>query len=579
MATQRPVSSWRVRVVVLGGCLSLLPMMAVGFGSEWLLLHFVVVHLMYCLCSLMGGYWSSNFTTANNSANVSNCSLIDKEKLFPKSSIPVHSASELLTSIGPNTESIANAYVSKTPDMRLAKKSNGASSKSSKNGNSMLGHGSTGTGTASKSNATSNSTAGCGLSGGDVKCVVTSSRRSESSSLSGSSQTLAGRRSSFGWIRVQVLSQVMALLFMVAFCFSLVVQAIQRLAAPNDVPLPGPQLAPLAVCVLTLLVHLGAVVLTGGFSRLQAVLLWPDTASHTGSHWLFRCCCSVGRDMFAALMTLPLLLCAHYSERLTGVGDWPQRYADPVLVLVAVFLLLWWSTSVATTSSRLLLQAQPVASQLSAGRLVEKLLAGRHVIGVHELHVWQLTPALTVLTAHVLLHHHLLQLPEGEAAVNQLLGELTIKLQQLGVAQIALQPEFGANSSSSCFASSDAGISVVSDAKSQKCLLDCSIERCKEARCCLPVKISADDSLFQASDADVESRVGAGIDSIQPTSPDCRCSDESEFVTVDLSSRRASSATTAEAKMSVAGNTCHPNSGTPSKIATSYINRAFEQTL
>ncbi len=73
--------------------------------------------------------------------------------------------------------------------------------------------------------------------------------------------------------------------------------------------------------------------------------------------------------------------------------------ADPIATLVVVALMLRAAWSLLGASGRILLEAAPANVDLDE---VRRHLAGiEHVVGVHDLHVWTLSSALPVLSAHV----------------------------------------------------------------------------------------------------------------------------------------------------------------------------------
>ncbi|MCY3839208.1 MAG: cation diffusion facilitator family transporter, partial [Gammaproteobacteria bacterium] len=78
--------------------------------------------------------------------------------------------------------------------------------------------------------------------------------------------------------------------------------------------------------------------------------------------------------------------------------DW--RYADPILALVVVAILVRGAWRVLRDAARILLEAVPQGVDINAVRSALTQIAG--VVDVHHVHVWALTGDKPVLTLHAL---------------------------------------------------------------------------------------------------------------------------------------------------------------------------------
>jgi len=88
------------------------------------------------------------------------------------------------------------------------------------------------------------------------------------------------------------------------------------------------------------------------------------------------------------------------------------RRADPAVSLLVVALMLRASWQLLSASGRILLQGTPAAMDLDeVRRHIHEL---PEVVSVHDLHVWTLTSALPVLSAHVVISDRCLS--DGSAA-------------------------------------------------------------------------------------------------------------------------------------------------------------------
>jgi zinc transporter 1 len=83
----------------------------------------------------------------------------------------------------------------------------------------------------------------------------------------------------------------------------------------------------------------------------------------------------------------------------------PGQYrflADPICTLLITVFIMYTSIPLVRHASMLLLQPVPTSIQL--GELRSSLLAVKHVLQVHELHVYSLTARQNVGSVHVILY-------------------------------------------------------------------------------------------------------------------------------------------------------------------------------
>jgi cobalt-zinc-cadmium efflux system protein len=74
--------------------------------------------------------------------------------------------------------------------------------------------------------------------------------------------------------------------------------------------------------------------------------------------------------------------------------------ADPVASLVVAAVMVWTGARLVRAAGRVFLEAAP--SDIDPHALGEELAAFDGVAEVHDLHVWEIGPAETALSAHVL---------------------------------------------------------------------------------------------------------------------------------------------------------------------------------
>ncbi|GLH00852.1 Putative zinc transporter protein DDB G0283629 [Gryllus bimaculatus] len=79
------------------------------------------------------------------------------------------------------------------------------------------------------------------------------------------------------------------------------------------------------------------------------------------------------------------------------------RWADPACTLLCCILVLGTSIGVARDAVIVLLEACPSIPALQPAALVMRLRSVEGIRGIHDLHVWSLTPGQSALTAHLII--------------------------------------------------------------------------------------------------------------------------------------------------------------------------------
>lgn len=177
----------------------------------------------------------------------------------------------------------------------------------------------------------------------------------------------------FGFQRAEVLSAQLNGILLLALAVVLGVEAIGRLAHPEDVQ--GGWVA--AVGAAGLLVNLGAAWALARASRQSLNV-------HGARAHVLTDLYASGAAVLAGLIVLA-----------TGFDR-----ADPILALVVVGLMLHSGVRLLAAAVRVLLEASP--SGLHPGEIGTAMAASPGVLEVHDLHVWELTTGFPALAAHVL---------------------------------------------------------------------------------------------------------------------------------------------------------------------------------
>ena len=178
----------------------------------------------------------------------------------------------------------------------------------------------------------------------------------------------------FGWKRAEILSAAANGITLLVVAALVGFEAIRRLIEPPPVQ-GGPVLV---VAMLGVLVNLVAVWVLAKASR--------SSLNVQGS---FK---HILTDLYGFVATF----IAGVVIVLTGLTR-----ADAVASLIVVGLMLHAAWGLLRDSGRILLEAAPAGTDLTAIR--DHLCTNAHVIDVHDLHVWTVTSDLPALSAHVVI--------------------------------------------------------------------------------------------------------------------------------------------------------------------------------
>ena len=176
-------------------------------------------------------------------------------------------------------------------------------------------------------------------------------------------------RLTFGYHRFQVLAAFVNAVALFGLCAWILVEAAGRLRAPETIaPLPV-----LGVAVVGLVVNLVA----------YRMLHRSDNLNVRGA------ALHVLGDLLGSVAAIVSAL---------AVLWFGWRYADPILALVVVAILVRGAWRVLRDAARILLEATPQGVDLNAVRGALTQIAG--VLDIHHIHAWALTGDKPVLTLH-----------------------------------------------------------------------------------------------------------------------------------------------------------------------------------
>ena len=209
---------------------------------------------------------------------------------------------------------------------------------------------------------------------------------------------------SFGYARAEVIAACVNAGLLVALGVFIAYEAVTRLLAP-EVPEPGPMLVAAVIGLLG--------------SGTAALVLRSE---HTGF---------AARGAFLDVLGDAIgSIAAIVAALIVFVSGWP--YADAIASLAVVALVVPRALLLLRDAMAVLMEATPPGLSLPAVR--ERILRVPGVVGVHDLHAWQITAGLPMLTAHVIAAegidpHHILHEVDSALADDFDLDHSTIQVE------------------------------------------------------------------------------------------------------------------------------------------------------
>jgi Co/Zn/Cd efflux system component len=174
---------------------------------------------------------------------------------------------------------------------------------------------------------------------------------------------------------------------------------------------------------------------------------------------------AIFRDCFGAVLVVVCATMVYY------FGDpeksvQPSDYVDPILTICTVLILGCLSYRLAKEAGHILLLTIP--DHINVKSLVAEMKTNfPELYDIHDLHVWQLTPARIIASAHIVL-----QQTQGYIATKNNIVDF---FHSKGISHITIQPEFlhlfPSDGTPTC-------------TRRRKCFLPCEEDDCEEKQCC-----------------------------------------------------------------------------------------------
>ncbi|MFN7085548.1 MAG: cation diffusion facilitator family transporter [Burkholderiales bacterium] len=214
----------------------------------------------------------------------------------------------------------------------------------------------------------------------------------------------ASLRHTYGWARAEVIGALLNSLIMLGIIVVLVVEAVERLFAPQPVIAGGVVL----IAFIGLVVNAAVVfVLSRGERSL---------------------------NVRAALLHVLGDLVSSVAALIAGAVIWATGWLliDPILSLVIAALILASTLRLLRDTLHVLMEGVPAAVDLE--QIGKALARVPGVVSVHDLHVWGITPEHMALSAH-------LEVDDLSSWPDILEDARTRMHERFGIAHVTLQPE------------------------------------------------------------------------------------------------------------------------------------------
>jgi len=319
------------------------------------------------------------------------------------------------------------------------------------------------------------------------------------------------RDNTYGYQRAELLGALANSVFLLALCFTIVLDAIKRLVEPAPIKHPG---VVLAVGLVGLVLNGGGLLIFMDFSSSGGHGHFHGGHAHSHSHGHAHAhghdnghggygavgdveAATNGGAADAASMAkaadrertlnmkavyLHVLgdalgsLVVVISALLVLTTSIPGEVLDPLASLIIVAVLLVTTVPLARQSASILINGVP--SGVDVGALRRSIVAIPAVTAVHELHVWSLSDAKHIGTAHVTVDS-LGTYMDTAAAVKE-------AFHIAGVHSTTIQPELldGTGDGRAGQSSSSDDMPRAQDVLNPQCLVRCNSVACAELVCC-----------------------------------------------------------------------------------------------
>ncbi|KAI9011518.1 cation efflux family-domain-containing protein [Gaertneriomyces semiglobifer] len=282
-------------------------------------------------------------------------------------------------------------------------------------------------------------------------------------------------RFTYGLQRAEILGALVNGVFLLALCFTIVVEAIQRYFNPEDID--NPKLVLIVGC-LGLAINLVGLVLFRGHAHGH---------SDMNMHGVFL---HVLGDALGSIGVIVSAIINIYTE-----ASW-RHYIDPSVSLLISFLIIRSTVPLVRNAMGVLMMSVP--GGVSMDVLRKEVLKVDGVEGVHEFHVWSLNEGKSVASVHLVVREPGCGGCTGTASrpYMDIASDVKKRLHAYGIHSTTIQPEFvkpplpngmdsPAVSSVRSSAPQDMDASESTPFMVDSCLLKCNERSCESMKCCV----------------------------------------------------------------------------------------------
>uniref|UniRef100_A0A1L8DEB2 Putative zn2+ transporter znt1 n=1 Tax=Nyssomyia neivai TaxID=330878 RepID=A0A1L8DEB2_9DIPT len=300
-------------------------------------------------------------------------------------------------------------------------------------------------------------------------------------------QTSGMLRNTFGWTRIDLLTMMIVCIFLAAFCFSLLVEAIQTLIHINYADTMHHPIPVLTIGAAGLVLNGLCYLLIGGYTFHQGSFLHITSSGNVildrvvseksvqkGERRLSRTkkyavnivqdgpqrqsYMEISRDICSCIFVIVCSLIVFFVD-----NEKISKFIDPVISIISCIVLIVLSYPYMKESGLILLQTIPGSIDIENFKNT-LLTTFPDIDSVHDLHIWQLTRSKYVSTAHVIF-----QDPKTYARVME---DVLAFFHNQGITIVTVQPEFKEKSKS------------LERKSPANCLFGCRDNSCIDKYCC-----------------------------------------------------------------------------------------------
>lgn len=282
----------------------------------------------------------------------------------------------------------------------------------------------------------------------------------------------ADSRYTYGWLRAEVLGALINSVFLIALCFIILIESVQRFFFPVSIKNPEMILivgiiALLSNCIGLILFHNHSHTkskpvpvysielknndtmvksdfqIKNNFEKNDIIFNHKTKRGDTKSLNLHGVFLHILGDAFSNMGVI-----------LTGLFIWKSTYSwknlvDPISSLILCVIIFSTTWPLCSRASKILLQATP--SDINSEQIINEILKLPLVKSIHDFHVWNLDESILISSMHLALNQSKIQIAENNSMSEDFIEKTTFLklvsdvrevLHKFGIHSATIQPEF-----------------------------------------------------------------------------------------------------------------------------------------